>query len=323
MMTTEAGKQTEPRAKSEGKYQVMPPLSAEEWDTLRNSIAANGVIYPILTDETTEIIDGHNRWEIANELGLPYDVAVMEGLSEDEKLGLAVSMNAGSRNLSPEQKRVLIVGLRERGWTQTVIAKHTGIPQPSVSRYLAMPADDDIEDQEAPSVTHVNKTQKRRSGGKPGETSSKASKSQPGRRLARSSDADGDDDTPPHRGGPMTLEESKDQARRMLAQGHPVAFVALTCNLSDTTVRKLVPAEPDDDEEDEGEDADTRAEKVEKEYRKVIHDWAKALHDLNEPYWKRFRDLPATMTIVGRDLDVIDGEFAHFDEMRSRLEEAN
>ena len=48
----------------------MPPLGPEEYDRLRESIEQYGVLVPVVTDEHGFILDGHNRVEIARELGL-------------------------------------------------------------------------------------------------------------------------------------------------------------------------------------------------------------------------------------------------------------
>jgi ParB-like chromosome segregation protein Spo0J len=51
-----------------GKYHVMPPLSKDEYGALRADIEAIGILSPVLVDETGDVIDGHNRWQITQEL---------------------------------------------------------------------------------------------------------------------------------------------------------------------------------------------------------------------------------------------------------------
>lgn len=90
------------------RYQVMPPLSPEEYQELHDDIAANGVLVPILEDENGVIIDGHHRSKIAAELGIPCPVESISGKSEAEKRGLAFAMNLKRRHLNREQRRALI-----------------------------------------------------------------------------------------------------------------------------------------------------------------------------------------------------------------------
>lgn len=90
------------------RYQVMPPLSPEEYQELHDDIAANGVLVPILEDENGVIIDGHHRSKIANELGIPCPVESISGKSEAEKRGLAFAMNLKRRHLNREQRLALI-----------------------------------------------------------------------------------------------------------------------------------------------------------------------------------------------------------------------
>jgi len=43
------------------KYQVMPPLSDEEYQALKEDIAENGMLVPVVQDTEGNIIDGHYR----------------------------------------------------------------------------------------------------------------------------------------------------------------------------------------------------------------------------------------------------------------------
>jgi ParB-like chromosome segregation protein Spo0J len=61
------------------RYQFLPPLSAEEYAALKADIAANGVRVPIERDEEGEIIDGFNRAQICEELGIECPANVRTG----------------------------------------------------------------------------------------------------------------------------------------------------------------------------------------------------------------------------------------------------
>ena len=51
------------------RYQVLPPLQEAAYQSLRADIERHGVLVPIDVDEEGEILDGHNRQAIADELG--------------------------------------------------------------------------------------------------------------------------------------------------------------------------------------------------------------------------------------------------------------
>lgn len=89
----------------------LPPLSYEEFIALRDNIAVNGVLVPIIVDSDgpkRQIIDGNFRKQIANELGYDCPEIVQSGLDEDEKRALARALNLARRQLTTEQKRQLI-----------------------------------------------------------------------------------------------------------------------------------------------------------------------------------------------------------------------
>ncbi|GEC15175.1 MT-A70 family methyltransferase [Nitrobacter winogradskyi] len=97
-------------------YQVMPPLSADEYAALRDDIAARGVLVPVEYDETGEILDGHHRVQICGELGISqWPRLIRHGLTETEKRQHARRLNLDRRHLDREQRRQLIAeDLRER-----------------------------------------------------------------------------------------------------------------------------------------------------------------------------------------------------------------
>ena len=90
------------------RYQVMPPLSPDEYQELHDDIKANGVLVPVIEDENGVLIDGHHRQKIAFELGVPCPVEIIEGKSEAEKRGMAFTLNLKRRHLNREQRRALI-----------------------------------------------------------------------------------------------------------------------------------------------------------------------------------------------------------------------
>lgn len=89
-------------------YQVMPPLSGEDYASLKADIEARGVLVPVEYDEVGNILDGHHRVKICRELGIDWPRLIREGFSEDEKWTHARQLNIARRHLNQEQKRALI-----------------------------------------------------------------------------------------------------------------------------------------------------------------------------------------------------------------------
>lgn len=91
------------------KYQVMPPLSEQEFAELKKSIAEYGVQVAVEYDEEGNILDGHHRVQACKELGVVnYPKVVKVGMNENQKLDYAFMVNATRRQLSREQKQDLI-----------------------------------------------------------------------------------------------------------------------------------------------------------------------------------------------------------------------
>ncbi|MDR1979044.1 MAG: helix-turn-helix domain-containing protein [Synergistaceae bacterium] len=117
-------------------YQFLQPLQLDEYEALRESIRKYGVIQPVITDEDGKIVDGYHRAKVCKELGIDYPTRVMEGLSEEEKENLSISLNLKRRHLTKEQKKELAINLREQGWTQERIAGVMEVSQSTLSRWL-------------------------------------------------------------------------------------------------------------------------------------------------------------------------------------------
>lgn len=91
------------------KYQLLPPLSAEDYAALEASIIAHGVLVPVEYDEHGEILDGHHRVQICESLGLvDWPRFVRKGLSETDKRTLSRELNVSRRHLSTAQKQEII-----------------------------------------------------------------------------------------------------------------------------------------------------------------------------------------------------------------------
>lgn len=89
-------------------FQPMPALSNEQYAALRDSIATEGVTVPIVIDQHGRILDGHNRAEIADGLGINYPTVVRRVADDDDAWRAAVELNCARRHLTSEQKRAVI-----------------------------------------------------------------------------------------------------------------------------------------------------------------------------------------------------------------------
>jgi len=91
------------------KYQVMPDMAQEEYDALKADITDRGVMIPIEFDENGNILDGHHRLKICEELGITdYPKIIRSGMDEMEKRTHARKLNIIRRHLSRDQRRELI-----------------------------------------------------------------------------------------------------------------------------------------------------------------------------------------------------------------------
>lgn len=89
-------------------YQLCPPPSDAEFAELASSIADLGVLVPVLVDDEGNVLDGHHRQRIADDLGIDYPVEVKAGLTDAEKRTIALSLNVHRRHLDRDQKRAII-----------------------------------------------------------------------------------------------------------------------------------------------------------------------------------------------------------------------
>jgi ParB-like chromosome segregation protein Spo0J len=120
----------------EQPYQILPPLSPEEYAALKADIAARGVLVPVEYDEDGNILDGFHRVRISQELGIHWPRNMCQGLTDEQKVDRALQLNLARRHLGKEHKQQLAIQLRHRGWTQERIADALLISQGTVSMWL-------------------------------------------------------------------------------------------------------------------------------------------------------------------------------------------
>jgi site-specific DNA-methyltransferase (adenine-specific) len=122
-------------------HDLLPSLSAEEYDMLLADIGANGQMVPIVVDgPTNTLIDGHHRLRVCQELGIVPKVEVVE---DGYPLLLAIKLNVNRRNLSPDQFSVIRQIIKTQalqmvadGMTQAEVAAAAGVTQRAVGFWL-------------------------------------------------------------------------------------------------------------------------------------------------------------------------------------------
>lgn len=115
-------------------YQLLPALTTEEYTALKADIETDGIRVPIDVDEAGQILDGHHRAQIADELGIPCPTRTVAGLTEDEKREHAVAVNAHRRHLTRDQRAMLLIAELERDPNRSdrAIARIVGVDHKTV-----------------------------------------------------------------------------------------------------------------------------------------------------------------------------------------------
>lgn len=91
---------------------LIPPLTVEEYEQLEANCLADGIRDAIIV-WGEYIIDGHNRYEIAQKHGLDYEVEEKEFDGESDVREWMILNQFGRRNLSNYQRSVLALELED------------------------------------------------------------------------------------------------------------------------------------------------------------------------------------------------------------------
>jgi transposase len=134
------------------QYQAMTELDDEEYARLANDIRENGVLQPVIVDDSPEqvIIDGHHREAIAQHYDLPKEkqpaYVVVGGADDDEKLSRAIKQNLIGRDTTEGVKSHAVRQYIELSWdrtddgdlirpeTDSDVAEKLGVNQSTVTR---------------------------------------------------------------------------------------------------------------------------------------------------------------------------------------------
>ena len=136
------------------QYQAMTELDEEEYARLAADIRENGVLQPVIVDDSPEqvIIDGHHREAIAQHYDLPKEkqpaYVVVGGADDDEKLSRAIKQNLIGRDTTEGVKSHAVRQYIELSWdrtddgdlirpeTDTDVAEKLGVSRPVVHRVI-------------------------------------------------------------------------------------------------------------------------------------------------------------------------------------------
>lgn len=128
---------------TKAKYQLLPDLTEEEYQTLKADIAKHGILVPIEKDEAGNILDGHHRIRAWRELKAEgtkvpqYSVIMRSGMTEQEKRNHIRSLNLLRRHLSKEQMATIWVEMRTEGMTYQAIADTSGVDDETVRKRVS------------------------------------------------------------------------------------------------------------------------------------------------------------------------------------------
>src|SRR5579859_5127977 len=127
--------------------QPFPDLDEEEFADFRRSIGKNPLADPVSVSAEIPpiLLDGHQRLRALLANGRKTisvdEVHIVPGVTADNALDKAISLNANRRHLTIEMKAEAARRLqKEKHWSQGRIASAFGVSRPAVSQWLSRTA---------------------------------------------------------------------------------------------------------------------------------------------------------------------------------------
>jgi ParB-like chromosome segregation protein Spo0J len=112
----------------------LPKLESSIHRALKDAISKHGVLVPLIEDQYGNLLDGHHRKAIADELDIDYDITTRE-INEEDRADIIVSLNDARRQQLPtDQRRKIVKELTEKGYSQRAIAGAVGVDQKTIHR---------------------------------------------------------------------------------------------------------------------------------------------------------------------------------------------
>jgi ParB family chromosome partitioning protein len=126
-----------------GRYQPRREFDADSLRELADSIAAQGVIQPIVVrpveNERYELIAGERRWRAAQQAGLDEIPVVIKEVTEEAAMAMGLIENIQREDLNPlEEANALSRLLLEFGLTHQEVAKAVGKSRTTVTNLLRL-----------------------------------------------------------------------------------------------------------------------------------------------------------------------------------------
>ena len=122
------------------KFDILRPLTPDEYDALKSDIKRNGQRFPIIRDQNNVTIDGHQRERVMWEIPIPTDHWKIEKRTfkdDAERLAFVISANIHRRQSTPEDRKVLAERLyTEHSMTMEQIAQLLGVSKATISNDL-------------------------------------------------------------------------------------------------------------------------------------------------------------------------------------------
>src|SRR5947207_1133594 len=132
--------------------EMFDPMTAADYAALKYDIQRHGILVPIELDENGEVLDGHNRMKIAEELGITdYPTVVRSFPSEQHKELHVIALNLYRRHLGKPKRKTWI-------WEARQLALELGDEPPPIPKW----ADNVVPIKRPPSSSAVHATERQR-----------------------------------------------------------------------------------------------------------------------------------------------------------------
>lgn len=114
-------------------------------EQLKNSIEAHGITTPIkvcpIANDKFVILSGHNRLDIAKELGIEVPYVVFNNLTEDVKDEIVAEehiLNRQQKDFKPSQMMKLLLAIKKTSKNQQELLEKTAVSKTGTYRYLSL-----------------------------------------------------------------------------------------------------------------------------------------------------------------------------------------
>jgi len=114
--------------------ELFPPMSDAEFQALKEDIKQNGVLQDIIAWKG-QLIDGRHRIKACEELGIPWDMAIVEIDEDQDPVAVALSCNMHRRHLSQSQLSLVSDRVRDIYEKQADARMKAGIKPDPVANF--------------------------------------------------------------------------------------------------------------------------------------------------------------------------------------------